>query len=187
MTEATVSKNADGRGTKEGHGISGSLADQAKAVGKDLKDKASELGDTVIEAAKEHADTLGAAAGEMASQTTEKVNSALNAQKGLGADYVENIAHIVHRAAGEFETELPAAAHYIHQAADHLDSVADFIRERDTKQMVTDVQEFSRRQPALFFGGALVLGFAAFRFFNASTPSNAGTASDRQNTSNAPV
>jgi hypothetical protein len=45
--------------------------------------------------------------------------------------------------------------------------------------LVGEVQDFARRQPTLFIGGAVILGFAALRFLKSATP--AETVSERPN------
>jgi hypothetical protein len=58
-----------------------------------------------------------------------------------------------------------------------MQGVADTIRERDVRELVGDVQEFARQQPTLFFGGAVILGFAALRFLK-SEPLKPSTSFD---------
>lgn len=148
------------------------LTDQAKSFGRDLKNKASDLTDTVTRAAKDQAAELGTAAKAMAADASGKVMTAMNEQKTASADYLGTIAQAVHRAAGQFEGEVPQAAQYIRQAAGQIETVANAVRERDMGQLVGEVQEFARRQPTLFFGGAVILGFAAVRFFKSSASSS---------------
>ena len=144
------------------------LSEEAKKLGRDLKDTASKVGDSVAGLVKEQASDLGAAAKELASGATDKMNAAVNDQKAAGADYVSNIAQVVHRAAGEFEKEIPQAAQYIHSAANQIDTVAKAVRDREIGQLYNEVRDFARRQPTAFFGGAVILGFAAIRFFKSA-------------------
>ena len=162
------------QGAAAGSSVSGSanFAEQAKTVGKDLKAKASELTDNVTSAAKDQAGEIGTAVKDMAADATGKVKSAMNEQKTAGADYLGKIAQAVHRAAGEFESDVPQAAQYIRQAAGQIETVAKAVRERDMRDLVGEVQVLARRQPTLFFGGAVILGFAALRFFKSSSPSD---------------
>ena len=148
----------------------GDLTDKSKFRDDDLKGKATEFTDTVVQTAKDQLVGLSTAAKDMANDATGKVKTALNDQKAAGADYIGNIAQAVHRAAGEFDGDVPQAAQYIRQAAAQLDSVANSVRERDMGELIGDVRQFARRQPTLFFGGALILGFAALRFFKSSSP-----------------
>ena len=83
----------------------------------------------------------------------------------------------MNRAANEFENDLPQAAHYIRQASEQVSGFADTVRQRDMRELAAEAQDFARKQPTLFFGGAVILGFAALRFFKTAAPSsNTGNA-----------
>lgn len=177
-------KPQDSGASKSSAGTAG-LADQAKALGRDLKSKASDLSDTVTHAAKDKAAELGTVAQEMAAEATGRVKSAMNEQKTASADYLGTIAEAVQRAATQFDYTVPQAAQYIRQAAGQIETVADAVRERDMRELFGEVQKFARRQPTLFFGGAVVLGFAALRFFKSSAPGSSLGSSARSNLSEA--
>jgi len=81
-----------------------------------------------------------------------------------------NVSRAMQRAAGEFEKDVPQAARYIRRAGSQLASTADALRERDPRELVAEVEDLARRQPALFFGGAVILGFAALRFLKSASP-----------------
>ena len=172
-----MSDSYNSQGGAAGPGAPGAagIADQAKTLGKDLKAKAFDLTDSMTRAAKDQAGEIGAAAKDIAADATGRVQSAMNEQKAAGADYLGTIAQAVQRAAGEFQNDVPQAAQYIRQAAGHIETVAGAVRQRDMRELVGEVQEFARRQPTLFFGGAVILGFAALRFFKSSAPSPAQT------------
>jgi hypothetical protein len=140
----------------------------------DLRDKASTLSSDVKRAAKEQAAQLGDAAKDFAANAAGKVQDqvqeAVTQQKSAGADYIGSIAQATALAADEFDDALPQAAHYIRQASEQIQNVADTVRERDVRELVGEVENFARQQPALFFGGAVILGFAALRFLKSSAP-----------------
>jgi hypothetical protein len=159
--------------------------EQARAAGGKLKNKASDASSSVVKSAKEHASTISNTAKDVASAATGKVKGVMNDQKGVGADYLGNLAQAANRAASEFDMDVPQAARYIRQAAGQIETVANAIRMRDVGELVSEVQQFARRQPTLFFGGAMILGFAALRFFKSSSdPSqmNSGSDQTRMNT-----
>jgi ElaB/YqjD/DUF883 family membrane-anchored ribosome-binding protein len=145
------------------------LSQQARAIGRDVKNKASDLTDAVTRTAKDQLAEVGAAAKDLASQTRGKVETTINEQKSAGADYIGLLASAAQRAAGEFEGDVPQAARLIRQAAVQIGSVAVAVRDRDVRELVGEVEQFARRQPTLFFGGALFLGFAAVRFLKSSS------------------
>jgi len=165
---------------------SGDLSEQAKAIGRDLKNKASDLTDAVTQTAKDQLGDVSAAAQDLAAQTRGKVETTLNEQKSAGADYIGNLASAVHRAAGEFEGDVPQAAQFIRQAASQISYVANAVRDRNVRELAGEVEQFARRQPALFFGGALFLGFAAVRFLKTTSSHSGGQASPNFNTTDAP-
>lgn len=126
-----------------------------------------------FEGMEEQYQDLGGAPGGirgMASKAGEKIMDTAERQKGIGADYVDGIAEAVRRAAGEFESQAPQAAHYIRYAADQMETMSDSFRRRDMSQMIEDVQSFARRQPTAFLGLSFLAGFAAIRFLRSGAP-----------------
>jgi hypothetical protein len=51
-----------------------------------------------------------------------------------------------------------------------VNRLANYLRERDLSQLVTEVEGFARRSPAVFLGSAFLLGLAASRFLKSSRP-----------------
>jgi hypothetical protein len=152
------------------------LSGKAKEAVRDAKAKASDLSESVTRAAKDQAAQIGDAALDLATNAKDKVEAAVTERKSLGADYIASIAQATGRAANEFEQDLPQAAQYIRQASEQIRGVADTVRERDVRELVGEVQDFAKRQPTLFFGGAVVLGFAALRFLKSTAPKSSGAA-----------
>jgi hypothetical protein len=146
------------------------LAEMAKDKFRDAKTMAVDLTDGVTRAAKDTASQFGDATLNMANSAKDKVESEVTRQKSVGSDYIESIAQATERAAKEFESDLPQAAHYIHQASEQIQGIADNVRERDVRELIGEVQELARRQPTLFFSGAVLVGFAALRFLKSAGP-----------------
>jgi hypothetical protein len=55
------------------------------------------------------------------------------------------------------------------QAAGHVERVGSWLRDSDSDKLLSDVEDFGRRQPWAFAVGGLVLGIAASRFLKASS------------------
>jgi hypothetical protein len=53
--------------------------------------------------------------------------------------------------------------------AGYAERVGDYLRERDSDQLLADAEDFGRRQPWAIATGGLALGFAASRFLKASS------------------
>lgn len=63
---------------------------------------------------------------------------------------------------------------YIRTAGDQVQRAADYLENTDVREVVTDVERFARRQPALFLGGAFMVGLLAARVLKASRPNGSG-------------
>jgi hypothetical protein len=117
---------------------------------------------------KHQAGGLGESAKDFASQASDTLMNTMEEQKAAGADFVSGMAGAMRRAASEFG-DVPQAAQYIRFAADRIDAVSDAFKRRDLNQLVSDVQDFARRQPTAFLGAAVLAGFAVMRFVKSST------------------
>jgi hypothetical protein len=148
------------------------LSSKANGVIRDVKAKAADLADNVSRVARDNASSFTDAAKGMAKDATDQVAASVSSQKSIGADYIASFAKATGRAADQFENDIPQAAKFIRQASEQIQGFSDTVRERDVRELVGDVQDFARRQPTLFFGGAVVLGFAALRFLKSASPSS---------------
>jgi hypothetical protein len=155
-------------------GSSQSLGEQARSLRQDVKDAASQAEEKVTDTLHEQAASIGEKARNVAADAEKKIVDVVDEQRASGASYLHHVAGLVHQAADVFDREVPQASQYIHQAAEHIDTVADAVRTKRMREVAQDVQYFARQQPAIFFGGALLLGFAAIRIFKASPPMASG-------------
>jgi len=185
-TDTTFRSPTNGLGVAPTNGPVAKTQDalsQAQEFGREVKGQATELTKSAADAVKTQAANLTESAKDVAADAGERLLASVREQKVAGADYVGNVANIVRRTASEFDTDIPQAGHYIRKAAAQIENVSQAMRNRDMSEIVGNVQDFARKQPTAFFGAAVLIGFAAVRFFKsgsgvssvaASAPSNAG-------------
>jgi hypothetical protein len=113
---------------------------------------------------------LKAKASNLREQAEERARSMAERQKRAGAERVGSMARAVRDAAGNLEREMPAAAEFIQNAARQIEEKSADYRDRSIDEIFSEVAAFARRQPALFFGGALLAGFVLSRFLKSSPP-----------------
>src|SRR5216684_2079082 len=89
-------------------------------------------------------------------------------QKETGADKLGEVAGAVHGAARTLEDGMPQVASYVHGAAAQLEDAASTLRHRSVDELIDGIGSFARAQPVIFFGGALLAGFALTRFLRSS-------------------
>ena len=107
-------------------------------------------------------------------------------QKAAGADRVARLGQAIHGAADEIGRELPQAAHYIHSAAQSLESVSSALRERSLGELASELKNLTKQQPATAFVGWVAAGFAISRFLKSSSSSSATSPSMTDESSSMP-
>jgi hypothetical protein len=144
-------------------------ADQAVAASRQVQDAAVEFANSSAEALKGHASHAIDAAKDVASEAQAQVQRKITEQKGVGADYVNNLADTMRRAANQFDADIPVAGTYIRKAAVQVENAADALRKGDFNDLVQGAQRFARDQPTAFFGLAFLAGFGAVRFLKSAS------------------
>lgn len=104
-------------------------------------------------------------------QAKSTVLSAAEEQKRRAAHMIEGVARSLHDAARSLGSEeQPTTAHYANLAADQLERAASLLQERSVDDLVANIEHFARRQPVVFLGGALAVGFVVARFLKSGEP-----------------
>jgi hypothetical protein len=114
------------------------------------------------------ADSAKAKLGEIGEPVKDKAIEVASKQKDSGADQLQVAARAVHGAARELESAMPQFADYIHEIGGRLEQVASDVRADSIDGLMSKLGDFSRNQPALVFGGAVIAGLALSRFLRSS-------------------
>ncbi len=163
-TRESSTQSFPGQGPSSSQG----LGDQAMSAGRDMAERAQD-------AASETVDALRTQAADLASQGRDKIMEKAQDQKRAGAEYLSGIAESIRRAAREFD-QVPFAANYIRTAASGVDNVAETVRNGDFSELITETQNFARRQPTLFVGLSMLAGFGVTRLLKgAAAPMISGS------------
>jgi len=127
------------------------LANEASNLGNEAKGLAQDVAGRVGETAK----------GRIASGKDRAARSV-----GSVADALRQTGQQLRR---QDEENLPG---YIDTAADKLESVSGYLRDKELSEVVEDIEDFARREPALFIGGAFAIGLLGGRFLKSSAASS---------------
>ncbi|MEX2584341.1 MAG: hypothetical protein WD766_13815 [Gemmatimonadota bacterium] len=104
---------------------------------------------------------------EAKERATEEVESRISEQKYRAADTLGDVAESLRTAGQQLPTD-NGMSRYMAKAANQVDNLASFLNNRDVAELVDDVEDFARRQPAAFIGGAFTLGVLGARFLKSS-------------------
>lgn len=133
------------------------------------RDAAIALRSTVTEGVREVGSEVKHLASDVAVQAGRTAKSQLAAQKDRAAEGLGGVAHALRLTGRQLESrdELGVTG-LIDRAADSVDAVAWYLRDRSFGELARDVERFARREPALFLGGAFVAGLIGGRFLKSS-------------------
>jgi gas vesicle protein len=130
-----------------------SATDKARKTADELTDKAKDTADSAIQSA------------------TKTATAQANAAKSSVSDEISGVASALRTAAEEMRSGSPQERTF-GQIAEGLADASDALRDKDLDTMVQDVTRFARKNPLVFLGGAVLIGFAATRFAKASGSSD---------------
>ena len=131
--------------TDELRGAVSDVAGEARAAGAALRDEASGLGSTIKQGLTAQAER----------------------RKNVVADRLAAVAERAQRTADDLGDSEPWLGDLVARGARELEDVADELRDRDLAGLLSSVEVFARRQPALFMGASVALGFAMTRVVTA--------------------
>jgi len=111
----------------------------------------------------------------IAERVRERASAELTTQKERATDGLGTIAQVVRRSTQQLrDQQHDTVAQYIEQAADQLERLSTRLKEKNVSELLNDAQRLARRQPALFIGGAFVLGLLGARFLKSSSDRESG-------------
>jgi hypothetical protein len=98
-----------------------------------------------------------------------RATGAIDERKGNAAQSLGTVAEALREAANKLgEGEAGPLGSYAESAAEQVDKVARYLREKDLQSLSRDAQTFARRHPEVFLGGAFLAGIFAARFLKSS-------------------
>ena len=137
-------------------------------------DKAQEVAGQAGTKVSETAAVVKEQAKRTVSQVGEQAKTNVGSRMGDVAQELGTVAEAVRQTSEELSSHDQAGiAQYGTRIADQIESVSNYLNERGVEEVLTDVEGIARRQPALFLGGAFMLGLLVGRFVRSSSQ-NAG-------------
>ena len=128
-------------------------------------------------AVKEQAESLVQkgveAVNQSAAQVQENVKataqSYVDQAKAAAAGELQGVAQFVRNAIPS-DNAPPIVSQYANQAAESLEQFAHSLESQDLQSLLAAVNDFARRQPALFLGASVAVGFVIARFLRSKSP-----------------
>jgi glucan phosphorylase len=135
---------------------------------------------TAKDAAEEAQQKAGKLTDEVKSQAIEiteeakvQAKSVIEDRKDIAARELGSVAEAFRQTSSTLrEQDQAMFAQYSNRVADQVERVSSYLEDRNLDDMIHDSEDFARRQPELFIGGAFTLGLLAARFLKSSASSS---------------
>lgn len=124
----------------------------------------------VREKAQEVAGQAQEKAQEAAGQARGKVSEQVDQRSTQAGEQVSGAAQDMRSVSEELRKQgKDTPAKYVEKGADKAEQLGSYLKEADGDSILSDVEDFGRRQPLAVLAGGLVVGIAAARFLKASS------------------
>ena len=131
-------------------------------------DKAQQSAEKAQEKVSETAAMAKEQAKRAAAQVTEQAKTTVDSRLTDVAGEIGSVASAVRQTTYEIGTENQTVARYGERIAEQLEGISSYLNEKGVEDVLTDLQDFARRKPAVFLGGAFMLGMVVGRFVRSS-------------------
>jgi len=135
----------------EGSSMLGNVTEQVKDTAKQTVEQGQQVAGQAIDKAK------------------DTVKSQLSTQKEKAVSTLGNFTDALMQTGEQLrQSGQGVFGGYADNLADRVDHIATYLRQNDIDDLTAQVEDFARKQPALFIGGSFVLGVALARFLKSS-------------------
>lgn len=119
----------------------------------------------IVEQAKQ---TVANVAADAKAGVTTQLEQRIDQAKEVGVEKIETVSDAL-RGAGEKLEGTGPLPELANKAAEGIENLARFVENKSIADVFNGVQSFAKREPALFLGGAVVVGILAGRFLKSSS------------------
>jgi hypothetical protein len=125
---------------------------------------------------------VGQAAKDALGQVKDNAATAIDDKKANLAQGLTSVAETIRQVGDSVKPpagEPPAnkvvelTTQYTESLSQQVEKLSGYLESQDLRGLMTDVEKFARRNPAIFLGGAFALGILAARFLKSSNPNQA--------------
>ena len=135
----------------------------SRGQGSQVTEQAKQQGQQLAQQARQQA-------GELANRGGEQIKSQLETQKHQAAQRMTPMQMALRETAQQLRKQgQEPIAQYADKASDQVERFSGYLRETEVDEITDEVRGFARSRPALFLGGAALVGFLGTRFLKSSS------------------
>ena len=146
-----------------------------------LKGQASGVTDQLKSGARALKDQAAEQAGQLGRVIRDEANKLVNDRKVKAATKIHSVGWAAEKAARFLHAgKVDGVAEYVEMAAQSAERASKYLERNDLTEILDDVGELARENPAVVFGGMFLVGIAIGRFLKAAEPPPESKAGSRQ-------
>jgi hypothetical protein len=108
-------------------------------------------------------------AGDVVTHARKSAENQISGGKDRIAEGLGSVAKAIRHTGEELRSKDEAGlTEYVTRAAAQVETASEYLKDRSLSEVLEDVGSFARREPAMFLGGAFVLGLIGGRFLKSS-------------------
>ncbi|MCA1596524.1 MAG: hypothetical protein LC772_08905, partial [Chloroflexi bacterium] len=109
------------------------------------------------------------AAGQVAAQVRDQLQSRLTAEKDRAVEGLEIVGESLRSTGDKLQRHgQPMLSEYAVTAAESVEGLSGYLKNRDLGQIGREVEDFARSRPVLFLGSIFAVGVLSARFFKST-------------------
>lgn len=105
---------------------------------------------------------------DKAGQARDRVREGFGEGRQQVVNRIRGVGSALRSTSNSLRSSDDVVARYMETASRRIESAADYVSTAEVADLVREAERFARRQPAIFFGGAFLLGLAVGRFVKSS-------------------
>jgi hypothetical protein len=145
-------------------------ADRARADAEAATAHARTTADEAAASVRSGTDELKRHAQGVVDDAKQRAQAVAGEQKNLAAERLTGFASALRHASSDLDQQgQSVVSGFVRQAADGLEHVSGAMQRNDVDDLVGSIEDFARRQPAVFIGSAVLAGFGIARFMKSSS------------------
>jgi len=137
--------------------------------------------DTIREQVGPLVDTMRERVAPIADQVKDQASAVAQQQMTSAAEGLESAAGAVNTVGDRLrENHLGELSQYTDLAAEQIEKLASWLRTTTPEEIAHDIEDFAKKQPAVFVAGALALGLIGVRFLRSTSQDHRPDAGKKQ-------
>jgi F0F1-type ATP synthase membrane subunit b/b' len=168
-------------GTAAGGSGTDHLSERARTDAEQAAAHARSAADEAVAGVRGKAAEMRQQAEGMVEDARRQAQELAGEQKNLAAERVNGFASALRHASSDLDEQGQSmVSGFVRQAADGLESFSGAMQRNDVDDLVGSIEDFARRQPAVFIGSAVLAGFGIARFMKSSSERRRGRGFEQQ-------